>query len=326
MENESTSFWADIKKYEDTLAKDPQSYCFAPLAELYRKLGLVDDAINVAKRGCEIHPEYVGGYLALGRACFDKGLKTEARTAFERVVRVTPDNLLAQKLLSQIYIEDGNAAAAMNALRVILSLNPGDLESQVMLDSLTRTSESVAEPAQELATMSVEEELRVGAADVAVEPVADEALLEDAEIIEELTEEELAEEEPPATVPYTVLAVSEQPEAVHEEAKDPLTTVTLAELYVSQGFLKRALTIYRELVEADPDNLELKQRMVDLKRSIDRDESIARDHALASVAEDLSLALAESSQAAEDVTIRAHASQSALNTLEAWLVNIRRLR
>ena len=35
MEQEGPSFWSDIKKYEDALDKDPNSYCFAPLSELY---------------------------------------------------------------------------------------------------------------------------------------------------------------------------------------------------------------------------------------------------------------------------------------------------
>src|SRR5512136_692339 len=112
MEQEGPSFWAEIKKYEDTLERDPNSYCFAPLSELYRKLGMVDDAIIVAKRGCDIHPEYVGGYMALGRAYLEKGMHPESREALEKVIRVTPDNLLAQRLLSKIYMDTGEAAAA----------------------------------------------------------------------------------------------------------------------------------------------------------------------------------------------------------------------
>ena len=134
MEQEGPSFWLDIKKYEDTLARDPNSYCFAPLSELYRKLGLLDDAINVAKRGCEIHPDYVGGHMALGRALFEKGMKEESRMALEKVIRVTPDNLLAQRVLSQIYIDAGNTVAAEKSLKVILSQNPDDLESKILLE------------------------------------------------------------------------------------------------------------------------------------------------------------------------------------------------
>jgi tetratricopeptide (TPR) repeat protein len=145
MEQQDSSFWADIKKYEDTLERDPNSYCFAPLSELYRKLGMVDDAINVAKRGCENHPEYIGGYMALGRAYFEKGMNAEARDALERVVRVTPDNLLAQRILSKIYMDAGEVEAAEGSLKTILSQNPDDSESKILLDSLAMTGGVIAQ-------------------------------------------------------------------------------------------------------------------------------------------------------------------------------------
>ncbi|MFZ3207218.1 MAG: tetratricopeptide repeat protein [Geobacteraceae bacterium] len=290
MEPVTTSFWADIKKYEDTLTKDPQSYCFAPLAELYRKLGLLDDAVNVAKRGCEIHPEYVGGHMALARAHFDKGLKDEAKMAFEKVVRATPENLLAQKLLGQIYMEEGNTVAAINTLRVMLSLNPGDMESQTMLDSLSRIAETDAEQLDEspetLASV-------VDAGDestVVSEPLLDEALLEEVEVIEELTEEDFAEEEfqcPEVATASPALEPGERDELLGE-VKGSLATVTLADLYISQGFPKRAIAIYRELLKTEPENRELKQRLIDLKLDIDRDEANAWDQVISSVPEKIS--------------------------------------
>ena len=136
MENEATSFWAEIKKYEDTLARDPASYCFAPLAEVYRKVGLLDDAINVAKKGCEIHPEYVGGYMALGRAYLEKGLKNEGRQALEKVIGITPDNLLALKLLSKFYVEEGEKTEAEKVLLLILEQAPEDEESRTLLATI----------------------------------------------------------------------------------------------------------------------------------------------------------------------------------------------
>lgn len=273
MEQESPSFWVEIKKYEDMLARDPNSYCFAPLAELYRKLGMLDDAINIAQRGCEIHPEYVGGYMALGRAYFEKGMKSESRTALEKVVRVTPDNLLAQRLLTQIYIDAGDVAAAEKSLKIILVQNPGDMESQVLLNSLPRIA------GDQPSAVDMPPRENVAGAGMVAEP--DDSLeLEDAEILEELEEAEEGEDEefiypvqPRATVPDSLIPGE-------LEGKDPLNTVTLAELYISQGFLKRALTIYRELVMADPDNLELKRRLVELKHEIDQDDASAREHSL----------------------------------------------
>jgi hypothetical protein len=104
--------------------------------------------------------------------------------------------------------------------------------------------------------------------------------------------EEVAEESPPELVEEKCeeggLSLPEEMEERAEgllsgedlEEKDPLTTVTLAELYVSQGFPKRALTIFRELLEENPEKLELKNRILALKQEIDEDEECAREHSL----------------------------------------------
>ncbi|MBE2886808.1 tetratricopeptide repeat protein [Geobacter anodireducens] len=280
MEHGTESFWTDIKRYEDILAKDPGSYCFAPLSELYRKVGLLDDAIMTARTGIGQHPEYVGGYMALGRACFEKGERTESRTALEKVVRVTPDNLLAQKLLSQIYGDAGETDLARRCLEIILSLNPDDLESRLMFDAMCR---------QPFESSGYADDLFDGAG----ADVEDESLLEEIEIIEELVDEgvdgeevaAVAERTPPpplAEESFAGLLLDEEPAAnagvpgLH----DVLSTGTIADLYIAQGFPKKALVIYRELLDADPLNEALRNRMVDLKRRIDEDEARARESVL----------------------------------------------
>jgi tetratricopeptide (TPR) repeat protein len=291
MEHEGPSFWAEIKKYEDTLERDPNSYCFAPLSELYRKLGMMDDAITVAKRGCDIHPEYVGGYMALGRAYLEKGMHAESRDALEKVIRVTPENLLAQRILSKIYMDAGEAAAAEKSLKAILSQNPDDSESQMLLQSLIRTSGAITppllEPAGEKRDISGPEIGNYGEGPAQWEEPEELIELQEWDIVEEG-----AEERPPVLIEAKIeegeIAFPEEMEEAAEdlfgneflEEKDPLTTVTLAELYVSQGFTKRALTIFRELLEADPENLELKNRILTLKQEIDEDEECAREHSL----------------------------------------------
>lgn len=103
----------------------------------------------------------------------------------------------------------------------------------------------------------------------------DEDLLEDAEIIEELTDEDLYEEDPGmVSQPESGCAVEEF--ELFSAGKNPIATVTMAELYVSQGFTKRAVTIYRELLDADPQNIELKKRLYELKMAIDEDTASAR--------------------------------------------------
>ncbi|HEY6871497.1 MAG TPA: tetratricopeptide repeat protein [Geobacteraceae bacterium] len=327
MERDTTSFLADIKKYEDTLAKDPGSYCFAPLAELYRKLGLLDDAIAAAKRGCEIHPDYVGGHMALGRACFEKGLKDESRGALEKVVSLTPDNLLALRLLSHLYAEQGDTAAAVRVLQQILSQSPGDMESQAMLDSLKD-----ALPAGPQSAMNITGEDEGGfpldsGMDILDSLAEYEIDLDDAEIIEELGDDDLLEEDEfivsPAKAASTVAGAD-----VFAGEKSPISTVTLAELYVSQGFSKRALTIYRELLETDPDNAELKRRLYELKKAIDEDTAIARgilpagDETVPEVAE--TSGVEDRCKPEEAEPPLAGGDDRVLATLEKWLDTIKR--
>jgi tetratricopeptide (TPR) repeat protein len=349
MEQEGPSFWADIKKYEDTLERDPNSYCFAPLSELYRKVGMVDDAIIIAKRGCELHPEYVGGYMALGRAYFEKGMNTECRQALEKVVRVTPDNLLAQRILGQIYFDSGDVAAAEESLKTILAQNPDDTESRILLNSLTRIAGANTHPAAEVEGEKVAEN---GIAEIEKkdnEPLREE---DDEEIID-LLESDIVEDFPEDTEQEEVLPCTEEsdisvPDIIIDgemERKDPLLTVTLAELYVAQGFPERAVTIYRELLETDPDNAGLKNRLDALEKGSRKDETnvgeLSSRHDYPGPG---ALVQAEASVIADTLPIESGRGPSVdepssqggrypgrneeqiIHTLEIWLENIRRRR
>jgi tetratricopeptide (TPR) repeat protein len=53
---------------------------------------------------------------------------------------------------------------------------------------------------------------------------------------------------------------------------DPISTGTIAEIYVRQGFLKRAAKIYRDLLQSDPHNEDIRQKLVALKKRILADE------------------------------------------------------
>lgn len=327
MEQDVTSFWPEIQKHEEALAKDPASYSFVPLADIYRKVGLLDEAIETAKKGCELHPDYAGGFMALGRACLEKGMKDESRSALEKVIAITPDNIMARRILSQIYVDHGEMAAARESLRYILSVNPADQKCRTLLDSLD------SNPREELSETSGanldKESSGEGGQFFEFLPEEDE-IIEDAELLEDFVDDATPGEE-------EFIRVSSLEEPIQDEKKpsgedeDPLITATMAELYASQGFLKRALTIYRGLLETDPDNVEWNNRLYELKMAIDEDTAIARKGAMeegstvsvlpfheelpASVGEDL-----------VKVAPEAVGEETVLATLGKWLETIRRRR
>jgi tetratricopeptide (TPR) repeat protein len=114
-----------LKKYQE----DPQSRVFAPLAEAYRKAGLVDEAIEIAREGLRIHPEFVGGRVALARALFDKKLYPEVIDQLAPVVRDNPDNLIAQRLSAESNLMVGRMVDALNAYKMLLFFAPHDPET-----------------------------------------------------------------------------------------------------------------------------------------------------------------------------------------------------
>jgi len=156
----------EIEKYIATLAKDPKSKVFAPLAEAYRKAGALDEAIQLCVEGLKRSPNYLSGMVALGRSYYDKGMKSEAREQIEKVVKATPDNVIAQRILGEIYAEEGKKPEAIKAFKLILALNPKDAEAQENLDIIEGRKppkpprEQATKPAEPLKTQPVRAEVK----------------------------------------------------------------------------------------------------------------------------------------------------------------------
>ena len=237
---DSASFWTDIKNLEEQLAKSPGSFCFARLSEVYLKVGLVDDALHVARQGVMRHPGYLSGQRALSLACLAKGLNDEALAALKLVTEAFPEDLSSQKLLGRIYVEAGNQTAAGQAFRTALEFAPDDVECRIELESLARST---------------------GGSASAFESEDDEEIIEDLEILDELEAPEVGQ---PASEfefqeePYT-------PDVAVAPLHDPLSTVTLAELYVTQGFIHKALEIYLAILADNPSDQVIAGRVTELE-------------------------------------------------------------
>lgn len=121
-----------LKKYQD----DPTSRVFAPLAESYRKAGLLDEAISVCREGLRIHPGFVGGRVALARALFDKGHFHEVIDELSPVSQDVPDNLIAQRLMAESCLMLGRVVDALSAYKMLLYFAPQDLETARIVHEL----------------------------------------------------------------------------------------------------------------------------------------------------------------------------------------------
>ncbi|MBI5075946.1 MAG: tetratricopeptide repeat protein [Nitrospirae bacterium] len=134
----------DIEKLKEKFDKDPNSKLFLPLAEEYRKEGMLEEAIEVLQKGLEKHVSYTSARVLLGKTYLEKGMLEEARKEFEGVIKIVPDNLFAHKKLAEVYRDTGETDLAIKSYKAILKLNPMDEES---LGSL-RDIEAVFSPAQ----------------------------------------------------------------------------------------------------------------------------------------------------------------------------------
>jgi tetratricopeptide (TPR) repeat protein len=135
----------EIEKLRARVEKDPNSRFFLPLAEEYRKAGLLDEAIAVILKGLEHQPGYTSARVALGRLYLEKDMMNEARAEFENVVKTIPDNLFSHKKLAEIYKAEGETLKAAEECKKVLELNPLDEDAKLCLEEIGGKAEEAGE-------------------------------------------------------------------------------------------------------------------------------------------------------------------------------------
>lgn len=116
-----------FREYLRRFREDPTSRVFAPLAEAYRKLGQVDEAIEICREGLQHHPDFYSGRVALAKCLIEKKDYDNARLELERVVNSVPENLLAQRLLGETHLACGDLGGALHCFKMALLLSPADV-------------------------------------------------------------------------------------------------------------------------------------------------------------------------------------------------------
>lgn len=143
-DNKNDLISPEIVKLTEKMTKDPASTLFFPLAEEYRKCGMLDEAIILLTDGLKNHPNFLSARVSLGKIYLQKGIIPDARLEFEKVVQFAPDNLLAQKKLAIIYRDEGERDKALDSCRRLLLLNPNDEEIKKIRAELEAEAEKKA--------------------------------------------------------------------------------------------------------------------------------------------------------------------------------------
>jgi hypothetical protein len=295
------------------LQQDPTSRVFAPLAESYRRLGRLDEAIEICQKGLEHHPDFHGGRVALAKCYIDKHRHQDAQRELEKVVHLAPENLLAQRLLGEALMSQGLDTQALHAFKMALLLAPCDvsltdkvhqLEKQIAnpisastSTEFSRSSEEVFEssfPAFPMAQVEPEPTLEPEPAPVVFEaPVSqnqnweasplEEFPISDSSEQDEETEEEtsaqvnavLGFEEEEGEEVFAVAPVSNAFKNVAEPLSPEITTETLGDLYFSQGQYGHSLKIFEKIsrVRSSPE-LERKMKACRVRLGVDPNSQI----------------------------------------------------
>lgn len=249
---DTASLWAAVRRFEGVLKKDAGAYSFAPLSDTYRQLGLLEDALATARKGAAIHPDFAAGQMALAKASMECGLKVESVKALEAVVRITPENIEAQRLLADLYTAEGREEEALRCLAVASSMDP-ELQETVV-------------PAPLLAEELPEEELfEADVLELSDELIEDESFDDSAVQFAASPDRPSLGEAVNRAEPF--LMESPPPLYKEEPAAEPppvMASATIAELYVTQGFPERGADVYRELIAADPLNKGYEKRLMEL--------------------------------------------------------------
>lgn len=245
--------------------QSPESYAFVPLADACRKMGRIDEALEICESGVKRHPGYPSGHVVKGKCLFDRGNRAGAREAFERVLLLDEHNLVALKYLGMIEADDGNLGVAEKHLQQILSLDPENKEIKAIL-SLVEEQEQIDRATEEpIATMEAVDEIL---ADVAPPREAEGNQPDDAAPSLSIA----------GDIPSTAGSAVRGDDV---ETSDELASVTLADIFASQGYTSKAAKIYGEVLRKQPSNDMVRARLqgltggsVDVAEPTDTDKPV----------------------------------------------------
>jgi tetratricopeptide (TPR) repeat protein len=142
----STARTDELKKKFD---ENPRRY-FAPLANEFRKMGELDQAIMICEEFLPQQPGHMSGHIVYGQALFESGKMPEARVVFETALGLDPENLIALRHLGDICRNEGDFEGARRWYDRVLEADPRNEEIQGLLASLDAApaAESDAKPAR----------------------------------------------------------------------------------------------------------------------------------------------------------------------------------
>ena len=252
-------------------------------ARLYVEQGLFTEAEIAARRVLDLDPENVDALRSLVRALEEEGETVDAAKVREQLAILDPEP--QEHEMS----DDSSTVEEPEAQEDVVEFDPFALEEVLAEEEEVADFAALAPDEPEAA--AEEEEVADFAALAPDEPeaaaeeeeVADFAALAPDEPEAAAEEEEVADfaalapDEPEAAAEEEEVAdfaALAPDEAAPDEPTEQIQTRTMADLYVIQGLIDRAIDVYQHLVDDAPDDAGLRARLEELKAG-DREIDVA---------------------------------------------------
>ena len=138
----------EIRRFEEQFTRQPESLVFARLADAYRKAGDPHRALAVLEEGIRRHTDYLSAHIVRARTYRDLGRVEDARSAFERVIEIDAQNLVAIQGVAEIAREADDTVAEISWLKRLALADPQNPEPAERLEFLRHSAqpEDSAEP------------------------------------------------------------------------------------------------------------------------------------------------------------------------------------
>ena len=279
-----------LSKYLAQYRREPGSRVFAPLAESYRKLGMIDEALKILKDGIRRHPTYVLGYLVLAQCCHDQKKNEAAYQTLQPLTAQNRDNPGLQKLFAQVCLELGQLDEALETYKYLLFLNPRDKhfaqQVKVLEDDLQKRT--IIKP-QGLIVKSPKSTKEFSSDE------SDWAMVDFAQKNANVTEAAITDEDqwtmdpPPVTSTKKIIGneddwqimsrsidddyfsddevTPEDAEAPIHDDGIPLASHTLVDLYLAQNHIEPAIDLLESFVRINPRDERSVKRLNELKNT-----------------------------------------------------------
>ena len=152
------AYTSEIDKLEARFRDNPKGRNFAPLADAYRKAGLIDNAVDLCQNGLKLHPDYVSAHIVYARCLVDKKDDPAALGVFRKVLELDGENIIALRGLAELAERNGKFEDEVEWLTRLLNADPMNGDAAEALARAKRKVGTVATSPMTKPNFAVEHE------------------------------------------------------------------------------------------------------------------------------------------------------------------------